>query len=217
MAALETSIPSLCGIFADYQVERQQQDDLPLHVKGPRVWFCNGTTTDGTFSRLTVGYQIGEGEEGIAVEFLRVSGQDNWYQLLPKEGDTEADSFWITNSDCRFSRHSEETKQRQLGFWRKTNPQHPQYASYKLRQEIEIQDQAEAHLHSEPAGGPSDPRAQELLIGGLHHIATLKGKQPLHKSPPVILQEIERHVSEGREIPTYLEPLAALEPTLAET
>ena len=62
--------------------------------------------------------------------------------------------------------------------------------------------------------GPSAPTAElEILSGGLHHIATLKGKQPFHERPPVILQTITRHSSQGGTVATDVEPVAAQEPT----
>ena len=103
MAALDPHIPSLCGIFADYQVQRCTKDDLPKHVKGPHIWFCNGNRSDGTFLHLLQGYCIERDQEEIAVEFLHIAGRDNWYQLIPKQGERPEDNYWITNSKNRFT------------------------------------------------------------------------------------------------------------------
>ena len=41
------------------------------------------------------------------------------------------------------------------------------------------------YQHDKPVGRPAKSQTQELLSRGLHHIATLKGKQPLHASAKV--------------------------------
>jgi hypothetical protein len=51
---------------------------------------------------------------------------------------------------------------------------------------------------------------EEILSGGLHHIVTTQGTQPLtQEQPPVVLQEIIRTTSQGQEIPTNILPVMA--------
>jgi Retrotransposon gag protein len=51
---------------------------------------------------------------------------------------------------------------------------------------------------------------EEILSGGLHHIVTTQGTQPLtQEQPPVVLQEIVRTASQGQEIPMNIPPVMA--------
>jgi hypothetical protein len=77
-----------------------------------------------------------------------------------------------------------------LGWWDKFDRHHPDFQGEKGKQHA----------------GPSE----EILSGGLHHIATIQGSHPLREeTPPVILPAIKQSVSQGHEIPTEIQPLAA--------
>ena len=74
-----------------------------------------------------------------------------------------------------------------LGWWKITDPQHPDY-------------------HPSQTMTPME----EALAEGLHHIATLQGSHPLiHKQPPHLLFQVIQAVEEGIKIPTDIPPLAA--------
>jgi hypothetical protein len=74
-----------------------------------------------------------------------------------------------------------------LGWWRMTDPEHPDWKA--------------------PA---TTSTKEEILSGGLHHIVTTQGTQPLtQEQPPTILQEIIRTASQGHEIPTNVPPVMA--------
>jgi len=45
---------------------------------------------------------------------------------------------------------------------------------------------------------------------------TIKGKNPLHERPPILLQAIAQHATAGGSFDTSTEPFTALEPTLSE-
>jgi hypothetical protein len=74
-----------------------------------------------------------------------------------------------------------------LGWWRITDPEHPDWKA--------------------PATTSTE---EEILSGGLHHIVTTQGTQPLtQEQPPTVLQEIVRTASQGQEIPTNIPPVMA--------
>jgi hypothetical protein len=63
-----------------------------------------------------------------------------------------------------------------LGWWHITDPEHPSWKP--------------------PATTSTE---EEILSGGLHHIVTTQGTQPLtQEQPPVVLQEIIRTASQGQ-------------------
>ena len=229
MAALQTSIRASRGIFPEVRITRRTKDDLPKHVKGNAWWYHQSRDPQLT------GYYIGEpSKNDVAVEFLSIGGNDSWYGLNKQTGTpTPKNDFWTTSSDRRVSIENEYG----LGFWKPSEPQHPQYQQYlfRLQEEQEHLDKEEqAHkarstkdedssdsgdaktpeeIEVDPVGPPAPTEELEILSGGLHHIATLKGKQPLHERPPVILQTITHHSSQGGTVAIDVEPVAAQEPT----
>ena len=84
-------------------------DDLPNHIKGQTVFrdFCN------TSNRKQSGYYIIEtkedgSEDTLAVEFLKVNGQDNWYSLFKNYPD-DITVNWYTNPVVSFARTTRNT------------------------------------------------------------------------------------------------------------
>jgi Retrotransposon gag protein len=74
-----------------------------------------------------------------------------------------------------------------LGWWKTRDPEHPHYTA--------------------PATTSTE---EEILSGGLHHIVTTQGTQPLtQEQPPIVLQQIVRTTSSGQEIPTNVPPVMA--------
>ena len=133
-----------------------------------------------------IGYYIGEQPNEQAVEFLRIRSQDNWYILTGHRGKP---TYYSMSSDDRVPRENDLN----LSWWNIDNKEHPEYYSNLPEPEI-------------------TPEI-EVLSGGLHHITTLKGKNPLHPRQPIIIPALEEHVSQGHEIPVDIESLAAQEPT----
>jgi len=123
-----------------------------------------------------------------AVEFVKVEDDDYWVKLLWK------DNQWYTNQEGVL--HTS-----QLGNWKETDPQHPHYVN---------PDHYSPTLHTAIEQSPHE----EVLAGGIHHIATLQGSNPFTEQTP-ILPQIEAAVQQGIEIPLDTTPAAAVQPQLS--
>jgi Retrotransposon gag protein/Zinc knuckle len=198
VAALVLDISTFRGSFRDHQVPRRTKNDLPRHVLGEAWWAASPDFP------LIQGYCLGEPPHHSPIEFLRIRNEDRWYELKRNRGpNSPEDDFWVTSSDLRVPIENKFG----LGYWHKSDPQHPLYESYRQEQEQSA---------AEPQGEPIPVEEEELLAGALHHIVTTKGKQPLEPRPQIILPALSRHASEGHQIPTNIQPLAEQEPTRAE-
>jgi len=123
-----------------------------------------------------------------AVEFVKVEDNDLWVKLLWK------DNQWYTNQGgvLHISK---------LGFWKETDPQHPYYVN---------PDHYSPTLHTTVEQSPDE----EILAGGVHHIATLQGSNPFTEQTP-ILPQIEAAVQPGIKIPLHTTPATAFHPQLS--
>jgi len=136
------------------------------------------------------------------VEFLCVRSQDHWYNLSRKRGPT-GKTYYTTDGDRRIKRHNTHG----IEYWKQGDKDY-----YPDINDIDY----------DPAKEPATEQTlipaeeQEFLSEGLHHIATIKGKNPLHERPLILLQAIAQHAVAGGSFDTSTEPFAALELTLSE-
>ena len=122
-----------------------------------------------------------------AVEFIKVEDKDYWVKLLWKNDQ------WITNQGGVL--HTSK-----LGSWRETDPQHPHYISAE-------------HFSPMLYTAIKQPE-EEILAGGVYHIATLQGSHPFTEQTP-ILPQIVAAVHQGIPIPLDTTPAGAIQPQLS--
>ena len=103
------------------------------------------------------------------------------------------DNQWYTNSGGVL--HTSK-----LSTWKETDPQHPHYVH---------PDHYSPTLHT----ATKQPE-EEILAGGVHHIATLQESHPFTEQTP-ILPQIEAAVQQGIQIPLDTTPAAAIQPQLS--
>jgi len=123
-----------------------------------------------------------------AIEFVKVEDEDYWVKLLWK------DNQWYTNQGGVL--HTSK-----LGAWKETDPQHPHYVN---------PEHYSPTLHTAIEQSPHE----EVLAGGIHHIATLQGTNPFTEQPP-ILPQIESAVQQGIKISLDTTPAAAFHPQIS--
>jgi len=123
-----------------------------------------------------------------AVEFVKVEDKDYWVKLLWK------DNQWYTNQGGVL--HTSK-----LGHWEETDPQHPHYVN---------PEHYSPTLHTTIEQSPHE----EVLAGGIHHIATLQGTNPFTEQIP-ILPQIKTAVQQGVAIPLDTIPATAVQPQLS--
>jgi len=173
------------------------RDNLPRHVKGAAWWHNNSRNPELT------GYYYSTQDNNYTIKFLCVRGQEHWYSLTRKRTPT-GKTYHTTDSSRRVPQHNTHG----LGYWQQGDK------SYYL--EDNNNDYNPAKEPAQPEQTPIPTEEQEFLSGGLHHIATIKGKNPLHEWPLILLQAIAQHATAGGSFDTTTEPLAALEPMLSE-
>ena len=122
-----------------------------------------------------------------AVEFIKVEDEDYWVKILWK------DKQWYTNQGGIL--HTSK-----LSNWKNTDPQHPHYVSPE-------------HFSPTLYTATEQPE-EEILAGGVHHIATLQGSHPFTEQEP-ILPQIEAAVYQGIPIPLDTIPASAVQPQLS--
>ena len=137
-------------------VPRRRTKDLPDHVAGQATWTSTPPSQRGYYALIRYS-DPKKCDHYQAVEFLRINEQDNWYYL-----EAENDGLsWNTWSSHQIPRNNNVG----LGWWKITDPQHPEYRASQ-----------------------STTPTEETLAGGLHHVATLQGSHPLtHEQPPHLL------------------------------
>ena len=180
-------------------ITRRRFNDLPEHVIGKAFWQTAPAHKRGYYLRVTKdnGEQSAEG-----VEFLRFKGEDNWYLL--EEDFTTGD--WFTWPAYRIPRE----RSLGLGWWKKTDPQHPEHEPSSNSPSSGTSTATQASQERPPPVANPDP-TEEFLAGGLHHIATLSGPNPLiAEQPPVILQAIAHATAQGQQIPVDTPPVTAI-------
>jgi len=177
-------------------VAHRTKDDLPRHVKGTVWWHQDNRNPELTR------YYFGTQDNNYVVEFLHVRSQDHWYNLSRKRGPT-GKTYHTTDSGRRIKRYNTQG----IGYWKQGDK-----AYYPDEDNVDY----------DPAKEPATEQnlihaeEQEFLSGGLHHITTIKGKNPLHKRPPILLQAIAQHAVAGGSFDTSTKPFTALEPTLSK-
>ena len=87
-----------------------------------------------------------------------------------------------------------------LGWWLESDPQHPDHIN---------PEHFSPTLHT-----TIKQQQQEILAGGVHHIATLQGTHPFKEQEP-ILPQIEAAIEQGIPIPLNTTPAAATQPQLS--
>ena len=166
------------------RVHRRQQDDLPAHVKVNAYYEYQGPGNSDN------GYYVDLATKSHApVEFVQANDNFFWVGLLWK-GDG-----WYTSIKAKL-RHN-----RNLGWWKETDPQHPDYVN---------PEHFSPTLHTDIERSPQE----EILAGGIHHIATLQGSNPFTEQEP-ILPQIESAVQQGYHIPLDIAPATAIHPQLS--
>ena len=172
-------------------VHRRQTDDLPIHVKR-HAYFEEHPLIEGRTNPRT-GYYVNKPRHGkLPVEFVTEGDNNFWVELRQNN-----DGTFYTNWKAKVP-----IDNNFLGWWNPNDPQHPDYIGPEPQ--TAVIEQLEYF----------DPQ-EELLAGGIHHIATLQGTQPLSPQEP-ILPLIERTVSQGTSIPVNIPPVTAVPPTMAE-
>jgi len=122
------------------------------------------------------------------VEFIRVEDNDFWVKLLWK------DNQWYTNEGGVL--HTSK-----LGTWKETDSQHLHYINPEHYSPM---------LHTTVEQSPDE----QILAGGIHHIATLQGSNPFTEQAP-ILPQIESAVQQGINIPLDTTPATAVHSQLS--
>ena len=122
-----------------------------------------------------------------AVELIKVSNKDFWAGLLWKNNQ------WITNQGGIL--HTPTTR-----YWKETDPQHPHHVNPE-------------HFSPTLHTAIKQPE-EEILAGGVHHIATLQGSHPFTEQTP-ILPQIKAAVHQGIDIPLNIAPVTAIYPQLS--
>jgi len=121
------------------------------------------------------------------IKFVKVEDEDYWVKLLWKN------EQWTTNQGGVL--HTPK-----LGAWKVTDPQHPHYIS---------PEHFSPTLHT-----TIEQPEEEILAGGVHHIATLQGSHPFTEQAP-ILPQIEAAVHQGIPIPLDTTPAGTVQPQLS--
>ena len=125
------------------------------------------------------------------VKFVHTTeGEDFWTTLHW----SSASNYWYTAAEALIKRDSTIT-----GWWRIKDPQHPQYITPEESPVEELK-------YTNPL--------EDVISGGLHHIATLQGPQSFETQEP-ILPQIEAAVASGLHILLDTTPAAAVPITVA--
>jgi len=167
------------------QVTRRQQDDLPEHVKG-QVYFKDASQSVNT------GYYLNTPKKKhVAVEFICTTEGEDYWTTLHWSGTS---NHWYTATEALIRRDST-----LISWWKIEDPQHPQYTA-------PVDSPVEGLEYIDPL--------EEVISGGLHHIAMLQGPQSFNTQEP-ILPQIEAAVKSGLHIPLDIPPVAAAPITVA--
>ena len=172
-------------------VHRRQSDDLPVHVKR-HAYFEEHPLIEGRTKPRT-GYYIDKPRHRkLPVEFVTEGDNDFWVELRQNNNGT-----FYTNWKAKVP-----IDNNFLGWWNPNDPQHPDYLGPEPQ--TAVTEQLEYF----------DPQ-EEVLAGGIYHIATLQGIQPLSPQEP-ILPLIKRTVSQGTSIPVNIPPATATLPVMTD-
>jgi len=167
------------------QVTRCQQDDLPEHIKGT-AYFKDASQSVNT------GYYVNTPKKRhIVVEFIRTTEGEDYWTTLHWSGTS---NYWYTAEEALLRRDST-----LIGWWKIEDPQHPQYTA-------PVDSPVQELKYTEPL--------EEVISGGLHHIATLQEPQSFDTQEP-ILPQIKAAVKSGLHIPLDIPPVATAPITVA--
>jgi len=180
------------------KVNRWQVDNLPSQVKG-QAYFEDYSRTGGSSNQSTGYYVDKPNKKHCTVEFIEVDREDRWTAL----NWSSTKDHWYIARPALITRNN----QWGLGWWSLDNPQHPDY----VNPEQFVETSKEPHLLIKAHLGAKE----EILAGGLHHIATLQGTSPLSPQEP-ILPQIKEAIAQGISIPLDIMPAAAILPPLPE-
>jgi len=180
------------------KVNRWQVDNLPSHIKG-QAYFEDYSRTGGSLNKSTGYYIDGPNQKHCAIEFIEVDGEDYWTALHWNN----VEEFWYTARPALIPRNNK----LELGWWSLDDPQHPNYIDPE--QFAETSEGPHLPIKAHPSAH------EEILAGGIHHIATLQGALPLSAQEP-ILPQIEEAVTQGISIPLDITPIAAILPPLTQ-
>ena len=123
----------------------------------------------------------------IPIKFVHTNNTDLWVEIIYRE------NSWFTNQQGIINAPSI------LGWWIESDPQHPDHVNpehFSLTLHTAIKQQ------------------EEILAGGVHHIATLQGTHSFEEQEP-ILPQIEAAIKQGITIPLDTTPAAATQPQLS--
>jgi len=159
--------------------KKKKKDNLPEHVK-EQAYFEEASIS------VNAGYYLNTPKKKhVAVEFICMTeGEDYWTTLHW----SSASNHWYTAAEALIRRDST-----LVGWWKIENLQHPQYTA-------PVDSPVEELEYADPL--------EEVILGGLHHIATLQGPQLFDTQEP-ILPQIEAAVESGLHIPLDIPPVAA--------
>ena len=135
------------------------------------------------------GYYINSKKKNhIPIEFVHTNKTDLWVEITYRENGWYTNQQGIINAPLL------------LGWWIESDPQHPDHINLE---------------HFSPTLHTTVKQQQEeILAGGVHHIATLQGTHWFEEQEP-ILPQIEAAVKQGITIPLDIIPATATQPQLS--
>ena len=122
----------------------------------------------------------------VPIKFVCTNDTDSWVELVYRE------NGWYTTQKGIIQAPLV------LSWWIKSDPQHPDHVDPE---------------HFSPTLYTAIEQQEEILAGGIHHIATLQGTHLFEEQEP-ILPQIEAAVEQGIPIPLDTTPTAATQPQL---
>ena len=157
-------------------VIRWSSNNLPTHVKGVAYWKPGTKGWEDTW-----GYYIADKNpktrhnEQVTLEFIRNQNtkEDNWYILKQPRNSCH----WYTDDSWKIKVENNVG----LGWWKPTDPQHPNYTIPE--QPRPSSQSALAQPESAYTLGHKTLVHEEFLAGALHQVAFLKEKQTLILEP----------------------------------
>ena len=126
-------------------------------------------------------------KDHIPIEFVHTNNTDLWVEITYRENSWYTNQRGIINAPLI------------LGWWIESDPQHP--------------DHIDPEHFSPTLYTAIEQQQEEVLAGGVHHIATLQGTHSFQEQEP-ILPQIEAAVEQGITIPLDTTPAAAIQPQL---
>ena len=124
----------------------------------------------------------------IPIEFIHANNTDQWVVLNYRENSWYTNQWRILNTPSL------------LGWWLETDPQHP--------------DHIDPEHFSPTLHTTIEQQQEEILAGGVHHIATLQGTHSFEEQE-LILPQIEAAIEQGIPIPLNTTPAATTQPQLS--